>query len=297
MFWAYGTLSSLESICIQSFVLRGYALNLWSYGITGSIPFGVTLRDAREILPESSLFLNRKGSYAGFSDLFRYAVLSKLGGLWADTDVAAIARANELPREAFLVSERVHNYIQINGNVIYNPCPSKGNLIDLAYAHSLAYPRSRIEWSEIGPDLLTALASIIPDHEYRIMPPAFANPIDSHECPQRLLDPSFAFNREPAFVHLYNERWRMTGTDKNQPYPAGCIMDFLQRTQTIKEKEFPNPVEEAHLVMRKARLVMEPYPPLLLRRLAELFGTLGKWSHLCAFQRFADWLWQIGIRS
>lgn len=296
MFWAYGDLSKLEQLCIETFLRRGYVLNLWSYGAIGNVPVGAKLRDARDLIPEENVFLNAKGSYAGFSDIFRYAVVGKFGGLWADTDVAAVMHANTLFYEDFLVSERVHDHIQINGNVIFKPNPTKGDLIDLAYAYSCAYPRNRIEWSEIGPDLLTALVSIIPDHGFRIMPPDFANPVSSHACPASLLDPSFEFEQPPAFVHLYNERWRMTRTDKNQVFPQGCVMDLLERNLPLKVKSPFSRLRDETLIVRKARISTKLYPPTLIRRMAELFGTFGKWSGLGFCQRFAESLWRADVR-
>jgi hypothetical protein len=114
MFWAYGNLSKLERLCIESFLRSGYILNLWSYDSINNAPDGVRLRDASELIPEEAVFLNTKGSYASFSDIFRYTVVSNLGGMWADTDVAAVMPATELSTDAFLVTERVHCHFQIN---------------------------------------------------------------------------------------------------------------------------------------------------------------------------------------
>ena len=93
LFWARGPLSQLERLCIGSFVRQGYATQLWTYGGLDNAPAGAVLRDARDVLPESALFLNRRGSYAGFSDLFRYTVLHRHGGLYSDTDVVALPEA------------------------------------------------------------------------------------------------------------------------------------------------------------------------------------------------------------
>jgi hypothetical protein len=106
LFWAYGKLSKLEQLSLISFVKQGYEVNLWTYGDMPNPPKGVLVKDAREILPESNVFLNQRGSYAGFSDLFRYAVITSIGGLYADTDCIALKPASELPNEAFLVTER-----------------------------------------------------------------------------------------------------------------------------------------------------------------------------------------------
>jgi len=54
MFWAYGPLSRLEILCINSFLKNQYDVNVWSYGGAENVPSGARLRDARRILPEES---------------------------------------------------------------------------------------------------------------------------------------------------------------------------------------------------------------------------------------------------
>ena len=105
MFWAKGPISQLEYLCMNSFVEKNYKLFVWSYDAGLEIPRGAKLRDANIVVDESKLFLNRLGSYAGFSDFFRYKVLNRFGGLYADTDVIAVRPAEELPKKQFLVTE------------------------------------------------------------------------------------------------------------------------------------------------------------------------------------------------
>lgn len=296
MFWAYGNLSKLEIVCAESFVHKGYSLNLWSYGHINNAPSGVNVKDAKEILPESLVFTNKLGSYASFADIFRYAVLNKHGGLWADTDVAAILPANELPNERFLVTERVHGHLQINNNVIFDPSPQRGGLLELAYNYSISFPHSEVRWSELGPDLLTALASIDPNLQYKLMPPGFANPIASHLCPEFLLQSDFHLDTEPAFVHLFNERWRMTGTDKSQTYPDESVMSLLEGKRSLKVKHPMSLAPQERLYIQKARICEQATPPALIKRLAEFLSTLSRWSGVRFLQRLADWLWNIGLR-
>jgi mannosyltransferase OCH1-like enzyme len=226
MFWAYGNISNLEIICMKSFLKLQYSLNLWTYGDISNAPTGTKIRDAREVLPESKVFLNRYGSYAGFSDLFRYAVLNTQGGLYVDTDVIALKPPIDLPKDRFLVSERVdlNKAWKINGNVIFNPHPSEGNVIDLAFAYSLRFPKADIIWEEIGPDLLTAITNIYRQHNFEIKEPNFANSINPWDCPSALLTPGILLERNAAFLHCYNEMWRRTGIDKNSVYPRGSLM-------------------------------------------------------------------------
>ncbi|MFT4173389.1 MAG: glycosyltransferase [Rhodocyclaceae bacterium] len=223
MLWVRGQLGQLENICAQSFVRMGYVLNVWTYDASLKVPAGVTIRDGREVLSEDTLFLNQAGTYAGFSDLFRYAVLRRFGGLYADMDVIALRPASLLPREPFLVTERTpKGGVQINGNVMHAPQPATEGLIDLAFAYAKAFPKHQLSWSEIGPALLSAIVNIYPAHGFAIMPPDFANPIDWWNCPARLL----VDGPRPAgcFMHLYNDMWRRAGVDKNAPISTRTLI-------------------------------------------------------------------------
>ncbi|HKQ30138.1 MAG TPA: glycosyltransferase, partial [Burkholderiales bacterium] len=145
MLWVKGPITALEYNCISSFANRGYRVYLWTYGGVNNAPSGIDIRDARDIVDESCIFLNLLGSYAGFSDLFRYAVLRKLGGLYSDMDVVALLPAELLPKEPFLVTERTRNNdVQVNGNVMYSPNPAAGDLVDLAFSYASTFPKNRI---------------------------------------------------------------------------------------------------------------------------------------------------------
>ena len=160
MFWVKSPMSRLEYLCMKSFIDNGYRLLVWSYDDSLEIPDKAVLCDANRVVGESKLFLNRRGSYAGFSDYFRYKVLSRFGGLYADTDVIAVRPAQDLPKKQFLVTEYTRKKAfnrYINDNVIYNQNPRKGNVIDLALAYARRFPKADVEWAEIGPDLLSAI--------------------------------------------------------------------------------------------------------------------------------------------
>jgi hypothetical protein len=223
MLWVHGPLSGLEYACLSSFVRQGYRVVLWTYGTTHNVPHNVEIQDAREVLPENTIFLNRQGSYAGFSDLFRYAVLRKCGGLYSDVDVVAIKPATMLPKTSFLVSERMRDgRTKINGNLIYVPIPSNGDIVDLAYAYANVFPKKDVIWSEIGPSLLTAIVGIYPHHGFKIMPPTFANEINWWDCPARLLSDEQV--PDCHFLHLYNEMWRKANRDKNSPIDRHSLL-------------------------------------------------------------------------
>ena len=230
MFWAYGTFSRLEYNCAKSFVKKGYELNIWTYGDCKKFEEGAQTKNAREILDENKIFLNSKGSYAGFSDLFRYVVLDKVGGLYVDTDVFALKHSAELPKNKFLVTERVQSGgFKVNGNVIFNPIPQSGNIINLAKNYSKNFKGEDIQWGEIGPDLLTFIVNTYVRHGFEVFPPEFANPINWWECPDDLMSASGIdkLTDNTYFIHLYNEMWRRSSCDKNKTNNLNSLYEIL----------------------------------------------------------------------
>lgn len=241
MFWAYGNLSNLEKLCINSFIKQGYAVNLWTYGDISNVPAGANIKDARKVLPESRVFLWRDKSYACFADLFRYAVLTSFGGLYADTDIIALIPPNTFPVQSFLVTERTDtrcralirsfvNYLigrkrpRINNNLIFNAAPKPGDIIDLAYAFSDRFPIDKMSWGDIGPNLLTTIANEYPEIAFEIKEPDFANSIDWWDCPQKLLKPKVSLSKRAAFLHCYSGTWGSAGIDKDSSFPKDSLM-------------------------------------------------------------------------
>lgn len=221
----------LERLAAASFVANGYRLKLWSYGEIGNVPQGVELCDARGVLPESRVFTYHDGSYAGFADLFRYTLLSREGGLWADTDVICLAPASALKalaRQGFLVTERTRDKsVQINANLIHHPSPAPGDIIDLARVIADRFPIDRMTYGDIGPKLLTALVQSYPALAPAILSPEFANAVDWWTCPQRLITGAGNVPVGAWFLHAYNEMWRRAGADKNVPCPNDSMLGRL----------------------------------------------------------------------
>lgn len=241
MFWAYGPFSQMETLCATSFVKLGYQLIIWTYGDLPNAPQGAEVRHAGEILPESGIFTYSNGSYAAYANLFRYAVLTARGGLYVDTDVIALRPLQELPQAPFLVAQRQDHElspwrrkltrlltgtapVMLNPNVIYNPSPKPGDVVDLALAVALRYPTDQLAWADTGPRLLSVLHDTYTKLSFQVMPPEFANPVDWWECPGQLLTPGHQLPEGSAFLHCFNEMWRRAGIDKNAPFPAGSIM-------------------------------------------------------------------------
>ena len=85
--WHGGALSVFEELSLTSFVRCGHEVELYSYDDV-SVPHGVRLCDASEIMPLSEVYSYphgiATGSFAAFSNLFRFKLLHRKGGIWSD---------------------------------------------------------------------------------------------------------------------------------------------------------------------------------------------------------------------
>ena len=89
-FWYGSQLNDLCNVCVKSFIKNGFEFHLWSYDKELIVPKGCIIRDASEILDSSLIFQSSSGSYAPFSDWFRFMLLYKQGGTWVDMDMVCL---------------------------------------------------------------------------------------------------------------------------------------------------------------------------------------------------------------
>src|SRR5262249_46633108 len=128
---------------------------LYSYGPVEGVPVGTVLEDAREILPESMIFVYRDfDSYAGFANYFRYKLLYERGGWWVDTDAVCLQPfIFEYPY--VIASEPSPQGDVATSSFLKAPAGSA------AFRHAWEYCRSRspgdLTWGETGPRLVGEL--------------------------------------------------------------------------------------------------------------------------------------------
>ena len=98
--WHGSPLSVFEELSLRSFLHCGHAVELYTYEEVEAPP-GVRVCDANTILPESHVFAYAsgpaKGSFAAFSNLFRFKMLAEHGGIWSDADMLCLKPLDELP--------------------------------------------------------------------------------------------------------------------------------------------------------------------------------------------------------
>ena len=112
----------------------------------------------------------------------------------------------------------------------------------MAYAWGVCEQKDpeKLVWGETGPRLMTAAV-----REFSLE--RFKQPAEVF-CPfgyadwEKVLDPDadLKVGERSYAVHLWNERWRAAGRDKNATYPAKCLYEELKRKYLSNNKEAHN---------------------------------------------------------
>lgn len=101
VFWFGGPLPSWQLRCIASFSACGHPTYFWSYD-TVPLPAGIQPRNAADIVPRGlaqAWAHNAQPVHAKqtFANYFRYALIARQGGWWADTDCFCLKALPQAP--------------------------------------------------------------------------------------------------------------------------------------------------------------------------------------------------------
>ncbi|VEG13284.1 glycosyltransferase [Moraxella cuniculi] len=243
--WIGEKLNAISTACLISFIKHGHQVNLYTYGEISNLPTGVHVLDGSTILDKSKIIKHQKsGSFALFSDIFRYALLSKIkNGIYVDCDVYCL-KPLTIPEHGYLLG--YENDSHINGAVLALPADSSmlNTLINLSnqpyftpewyssydkmrlrikrlfgYANTL----STMGWGVIGPSAITHYAKKL-NITNLVQPVDVLYPVQHHEV-NKLLDPSLSIHDVTTLrsvcAHLYNET--LKNIDLKQINP-NCIL-------------------------------------------------------------------------
>jgi len=244
--WIGERMGAVERACLLSVMRQGHGVALYCYRTPDGIPAGLELRDASEILAESKVFTGRNGSFAAFSDWFRYELLKRGLGTWVDTDMYLL-RHLEM-RAPYLFGEESPGII--NNAILRLPANSPILPPLLAPFEKGGVPRgltwrqrlplhiqqilrgkpdlSGLPWGSTGPLAISALA-----REFDLASHALASDVfypASWREPDWIKDPSLTLEQmiteRTVGIHLWNECIKGY---KNDPAPAGSFLARLQQ--------------------------------------------------------------------
>jgi len=237
--WIGNKLGKLEQLTLHSFLQNGHVPHLWLYDKNcRDIPSGVVVRDAESIVSKEKVFSYtgygdcRKGSYGGFSDIFRYHLLYKEGGWYCDMDVTCLKSFNEIMNTPYLF--RPHNSCGAVGNIM--KCPANS-----AFLSSCIEETERLITANNGMWVLPV--QILKRNIDKFNLTDYIAPVNWFGCDniediQKYIDIGSGFDRQilPKFaLHWCNEaistgQWNfLIKRDFNTPVPTTLYYNLLKK--------------------------------------------------------------------
>ncbi|HKD80558.1 MAG TPA: glycosyltransferase [Candidatus Angelobacter sp.] len=227
--WIGPRLSSMEKLCIESFLHHGHEFHLYLYSSVDGVPARTTLCDANKIVPSSRIFYySENGSCAGFANMFRYKLLLERGGWWVDTDTVCL-RPFDFSESYIFSSESVVTETEslashhVNNGIIRTPPGTEFMRNNWEYCRQS--DSSSLKWGDTGPKLMARAIDQYSLGQY-VQPPYVFCPIPFNEW-NRVLVPGieWRFGAETKAVHLWNEMWRRNNCSKDAGYDPDCLYE------------------------------------------------------------------------
>lgn len=224
--WVGDKLSNLEKLCLQSYVYHGHSFHLYTYDILENLPSGVTLRDANEVLPESSIFKYKdRNTFSGFSNLFRYKLLLDKGGYWSDMDMVCL-QPLDFASDYVFATEGDH---EITNCLIR--APSQSELMRECYSGARQFDSDTITWGKAGPIFFKNIVAAQGLSNFASDPSAFCaiHYSDFQVFTQPRSAELLETNLKNVYgLHLWNEMWRIKNLDKNRIFTPTSLYRTLQ---------------------------------------------------------------------
>jgi len=235
--WIGNVLSNLELLSIYSFIKQGHVFKLWLYEpISTALPSGVEIEDASQIIPREKIFFyeygnsfgHGKGSYAGFSDIFRYKLLYEKGGWWVDMDVTCLKRFDFTTPYFF----RNHHDLKVVGNVL--KCPKGSELMKLCYEESIqSVNKYNTDW--LKPVVI--LNRHIANQQLENFVYNNVGNEDKWLDTRRLIWGRANLSKHWYFIHWQNEEWRKNAVTKTDFYYRSTIAKLMAEHQLYQMPE------------------------------------------------------------
>ena len=252
--WIGKRLSKMEQLSAKSFCDHGHSYHLYTYGEVENIPKGAEVKDANEILPESEIFTYKNGSLSAFSNYFRFVLLHKKGGFWADTDMVCV-RSFKFEHEIVISSEPNYKYKRGMITSSFLRLPKNSEItkegINIQRIHKQEILSGRIEWSS-GPMTVKSIVSKFNLTKY-VQPWSMTCSCNWSHI-KSIVEPNYRpgnrfisyFNKsKPPYnsveklpsnmncIHLWNESWRINNLDKNKTFDNNSLYEQLKRRHNV----------------------------------------------------------------
>jgi hypothetical protein len=227
--WVKAPLSALEWLTIHSFIRQGFRFVLWTYDLANmqfEVP-GLTVSDAGQIIPSEQVFAYEannplgigKGSFAGFSDIFRYRLLFEKGGWWTDMDVTCLKKP--MLSEPYLFRRRKANEEMIVGNIMKVPVHSE--LMKRCYERARVLNAKNQDWEAPIRILNEEINNLGLNQFSKVFSNDDSWPVISNLVSSRRKDIG-----QWHFIHWMNEEFRALNISKERFPEAGWLGQLLR---------------------------------------------------------------------
>ena len=260
--WIGGRLSPYETLSLKSFLDYGHEVDLYTYDSQLDAPEGIVLRDANEVVNARSVFENpnHKGTWAGFSNIFRYELLRSRPTIWVDTDVVALGPKIS-STHGFVFGWESPEYL--NGAVLGGPMGS--DFTERLVDEALQIDRHTFQWGDLGPKLVTRVVHELGLESYAQRQHAFY-PIGFRDV-WMLFDPESREDVEAAVsgsevLHWWNEALRRAPSNvKEFLPPKGSFFAALFEEHGALSPEMPRLQDDWSRQKWKKRIQQGPSLP------------------------------------
>lgn len=233
--WIGNALSAMELLTIKSFLANGYTFHLWTYNkLSTELPEGCVLCDANQIIPQERVFNYKyssqfgigKGSFSGFSDIFRYKLLYDIGGWWVDMDVTCL-KPFDVDAPYFF---REHHDLMLVGNIIKAP---KGSVLMWR-----CYEEALIQITENNRDWHKPINILIRNVETLQLQNYITRGVSNSDEWHKIV--GYIKQNQPIandfyFIHWCNEVWRTNGYSKDRVLYSSTYGQLLMRYQLLPD--------------------------------------------------------------
>jgi mannosyltransferase OCH1-like enzyme len=224
--WIGPALSSMEQMCIRSFLANGHPFYLYTYDDIKNVPTGTTIIDAHQILPPTMIFKYQDHrSYAGFSNYFRYKLLLERGGIWSDLDAVCVQPLAF--EEEFVFASQLTPGGQEVAVPGFIKAAASSPIMEYVLTECLGRDVRQIKYAETGPILFHAAVEKFGMQRFVRSANAFC-PIPYFQWDTLISDAELSLDENVFTVHLWNEMWRRAGMDKDGSFPASCLYQQLR---------------------------------------------------------------------
>lgn len=248
--WIGDSLSTIEQLCINSFLKNNHEFHLYIYDDIKNIPEGTIVKDGNDILDRNKIFTYNNGRVSGFANWFRLELLKKFGGFWVDLDVICLKpfdfpnnepiyglEIDDIICNAVLSFPRNHNFLDYMIDI--NKQPNRFLPYDDWSTKKIKFRRklkghglAETGWGEIsGPTGMSRALKHL-NLLNKSKPKDFFFPI--HYSDWKLIYYSSIKIEDKTFentyaIHLWNEMTRkMDGFDKNATFSKSSLIEQLK---------------------------------------------------------------------